>query len=121
MKALRKSSYVDRHRAKRSQERRAERFEHYVGLMLRFLQCLTCNKTADFRNQGELSEFARHFVSVGLVHVLFNVIGIVCVYNFSRIPSFYSDRVLQMDLLNYNTKVSRKLVLLSDTLSEKSF
>jgi len=80
MKALRKSSYVDRHRAKRSQERRAERFEHYVGLMLRFLQCLTCNKTADFRNQGELSEFARHFVSssVGLVHVF---------------VQFYRDRV----------------------------
>ena len=69
MNALRKSSYVDRHRTKRSHERRAERFEHYVGLLLRFLQCLTCNKTADFRNQGELSEFARHFVSVGPVHV----------------------------------------------------
>ena len=69
MNALRKSSYVDRHRTKRSHERRAERFEHYVGLLLRFLQCLTCNKTADFRNQGELSEFARHFVSFGQVHV----------------------------------------------------
>jgi len=40
----------------------AERFEQYVAMGLRLLQCTTCNKT-NFRNQGELKEFACHFVS----------------------------------------------------------
>lgn len=62
---LRSNSYLSRHFAKGKDERRAERLEHYVGLLLSCLMCLTRNrKTTDFRNKGELKDFACHFVSV---------------------------------------------------------
>jgi hypothetical protein len=43
-----------------------DRIECIVGLLLRFLQCLTRGKLGgkDFKNRGELKEFAEEFVSI---------------------------------------------------------
>ena len=49
--------------ARRRLERMAERIEHYVGMALKLLQCAQCIR-ADFRNMGELEDFALHFVSL---------------------------------------------------------
>ncbi|KAL7535880.1 hypothetical protein ACHAXR_012207 [Thalassiosira sp. AJA248-18] len=67
MRVLRTKSYLVRIRAE-GHERRVERLEHYVGMALRFFQCITCNR-ADFRNQGELKEFACHFLGIVLSDV----------------------------------------------------
>lgn len=61
IRVLRRRSFLVRSSVEGSQ-RMAERLEGYVGLLLRCLQFIHCNKT-DFRNQGELKEFASHFVS----------------------------------------------------------
>lgn len=64
IRVLRRKSLVARnHDHGRVLEKTAERLEQYVGMFLKLLQCLTCNK-ADFKNKGELKEFAVHFVSV---------------------------------------------------------
>ena len=66
IRVLRSNSYVTRHvlRGEES-ERRAERYENYIGMILRCLQCITCNtKTTDFRNKGELKEYATHFMDL---------------------------------------------------------
>ena len=62
MRQLRSKSYLARSRVE-ADDRRAQRLEQYVGLALRLLQCITCNMTSDFKNKGELKEFAVHFVS----------------------------------------------------------
>lgn len=63
MRVLRSSSFLIRSQSTTNDnEQMAERFEQFVGMALRLLQCITCNRT-DFQNQGELKEFACHFVS----------------------------------------------------------
>jgi len=50
---------------KRKGRRQRDRIECMIGLMLRCLQCMSCGKVGgkDFKNRGELKEFADHFVS----------------------------------------------------------
>ena len=50
---------------KREGRRQRYRIECMMGLMLRCLQCLSCGKVGgnDFKNRGELKEFADEFVS----------------------------------------------------------
>ena len=74
IRALRKQSFVVRSQTRT--EEKTERLERYVGLALRQLQCLTRSKT-DFRNAGELSEFAVHFVS-GILDVVDLSVTIRC-------------------------------------------
>ncbi len=66
IRVLRSNSYVTRHVLRTEEsERRAERYENCIGMILRCLQCMTCNtKSTDFRNKGELKEYATHFMDL---------------------------------------------------------